>query len=84
MFFLFTLLSKLLCSLCIKTTGFSRLHPLLLSVGLAIGRSIFYPHPSKDDGFSNRGVRNFSSKKPTKFGPFNGRFQGNESKVLKV
>ena len=58
--------------------------PRLLSVGLVIGRSIFNPHPSKDDGFLNREVRIFSSKKPTKFGPFNGRFQGNESKVLKV
>ena len=71
------------CAVCvsIKTTGSP---PAPLSVGLAIGRSIFYPHPSKDEGFSNRGVRIFSSKKPTKFGPFNGRFQGNESKVLKV
>ena len=75
MFFLFTLLSKsLLCSLCIKTTGFS---PRLLS---AVPFFIRTP-PAKDDGFSKRGVRIFSSKKPTKFGPFNGRFQGNESKV---
>ena len=83
MFFLFTLLPKLLCSLCIKTTGFPTPPPPLIS---RIGHRTFhfYPHPSKDDGFLNREVRIFSSKKPTKFGPFNGRFQGSESKVLKV
>ena len=38
------------------------------------GRSIFYPN----DGFWNKVIRIFSSKKPTKFGPFRTKF----SKVL--
>ena len=41
-----------------------------------MGRSIFYLHPPKDDGFSELGgVRIFPSKKPTKFRPFRQIFQ---------
>lgn len=35
----------------------------------------FIRTPPKDDGFMNKGVRIFSSKKPTKFGPFAQTFQ---------
>ena len=39
------------------------------------------PPPPKDDGFSNRGVRIFSSKKPTKFGHFRWLFQRCQQKI---
>jgi len=46
-----------------------------------MGRSTFYLHPhSKNDGFSNRGARIFSFKKPAKFGSLDKISKGADKK----
>ena len=47
-----------------------------------MGRSIFYPHPPKDDGFSKQGGSDFSFKEAHKISTLQAKNPGSDSHHL--